>query len=99
MDDRVPARREIIVSSILIVVRASLVAVTRGLVAIRPSLILIARRLVAIRRCLIPVRRRNQKICATCRTDRHRRRLPAVRTHELDHSHALSYEAAEGCQL
>src|SRR5205085_1605271 len=45
--------REIIVSSVLILIRASLIARTRGLVVIRPRLILITHRLVGIRPRLI----------------------------------------------
>jgi hypothetical protein len=47
--------REIVVSRVLILVRASLIAFTRGLVVIRPGLILIARRLVLFGPGLIPV--------------------------------------------
>jgi hypothetical protein len=47
--DRVAARREIVVSSVLILIRAPLIAITRRLVVIRPRLILVARRLVALR--------------------------------------------------
>src|SRR5207237_8666900 len=50
--------REIIVSSVLILIRASLIARTRGLVVIRPRLILITRRLVGIRPRLILISRR-----------------------------------------
>src|SRR5207247_101586 len=46
---------EIIVSSVLILIRASLIARTRGLVVVRPRLILIACRLVVVRPRLIPV--------------------------------------------
>ena len=51
--DRVATGREIIVSSVLILIRASLIARTRGLVVIRPRLILITHRLVGIRPRLI----------------------------------------------
>src|SRR6266508_4979056 len=40
--DRVATRREIIVGSVLILIRASLIALTRRLIVIRPRLILIA---------------------------------------------------------
>src|SRR5206468_11167420 len=55
--DRVATRREIIVGSVLILIRASLIALTRSLVVIRPSLIPITRRLVAITRPLITITR------------------------------------------
>ena len=45
---RVATGRELIVGGVLIVVRASLVALTGRLVVIRPRLILITRRLIAI---------------------------------------------------
>jgi hypothetical protein len=51
----VAARREILVGSVLILVRASLIAFTGALVVIRPRLILITRGLVAIRPRLILV--------------------------------------------
>jgi len=47
--------REIIVSSVLILIRASLIARTRGLVVVRPRLILITRRLVVVQARLILV--------------------------------------------
>jgi hypothetical protein len=49
---------EIVVSCVLILIRASLIAVTPRLVVIRPRLIPITRRLVVIRRRLIPITRR-----------------------------------------
>jgi hypothetical protein len=49
---------EIIISSVLILIRGSLIAVTRRLILVRPSLILIARGLIAITRRLILIRRR-----------------------------------------
>ena len=55
MGASVAAGREIVVGSILIVVRASLVAFTGALVVIGPRLILITRGLVAIRARLILV--------------------------------------------
>jgi hypothetical protein len=60
MCDRVPTGREVIVSSALILIRASLIAPTRGLVVIRPRLILITRHLVAISRPLqtVPISQR-----------------------------------------
>jgi len=62
----IAAGREIIVGSVLIVVRASLIAFTGGLVVIRPRLVLIARRLVVIRPRLIPV---TLGLVAVSRTD------------------------------
>jgi len=56
--DRVATGREIIVGSVLILIRASLIALTRSLVVIRPSLIPITRRLVAITRPLITITQR-----------------------------------------
>jgi hypothetical protein len=61
--------REIIVSSVLILIRASLIARTRGLVVIRPRLILITRRLVGVRPCLILVMPRLMAISRTVITD------------------------------
>jgi hypothetical protein len=55
MDGPVTAGREIIVGSVLILGRASLIAFTGALVVIRPRLILITRGLVPIRRRLILV--------------------------------------------
>jgi hypothetical protein len=55
MGGLVAAGREIIVGSVLILVRASLIAFTSALVVIRPRLILVARGLVAIRPRLILV--------------------------------------------
>src|SRR4051794_8079837 len=49
----VPTSCKIVVGSVLILVRAPLVAVTRGLVMIRPRLILIAHSLIPIRPGLI----------------------------------------------
>jgi hypothetical protein len=46
---------EIVVGSVLILIRTSLIARARSLVVIRPRLILITRRLVLVRRRLIPV--------------------------------------------
>jgi hypothetical protein len=46
--DRVTTGRELIVGSVLILIRASLIALARSLVVVRPGLILITRRLVAI---------------------------------------------------
>jgi hypothetical protein len=48
MGGRVATGRELIVSSVLILVRTSLVTLARRLVVIRPRLILIARRLIVI---------------------------------------------------
>src|SRR6266576_1220736 len=56
--DRVATGREIIVGSVLILIRASLITLTRSLVMIRPSLILITRRLVAITRPLLTITQR-----------------------------------------
>src|SRR6266487_1899018 len=56
--DRVATRREIIVGSVLILIRASLIALTRRLIVVRPRLILIARRLVAITRPLLTITQR-----------------------------------------
>ena len=53
--DRVATRREINVGSVVILIRASLIACVRRLVVIRPRLILITRRLVAITRPLITI--------------------------------------------
>jgi len=55
MDDHVAAGREIIVGSVLILIRTSLIAFTCALVVIRPRLILVAPGLVAIRPRLILV--------------------------------------------
>jgi len=67
--DRVATGREIIVSSVLILIRASLIALTPALVVIRPRLILITRRLVAIRPRLILVTRRLLAITRRAITD------------------------------
>jgi hypothetical protein len=56
--DRVATGREIIVGSVLILIRASLIALARSLVVIRPRLILITRRLVAITCPLLPITQR-----------------------------------------
>jgi hypothetical protein len=56
--DRVATGREVIVGSVLILIRASLIALTRSLVMIRPRLILIARRLVAITCALVAISQR-----------------------------------------
>jgi hypothetical protein len=72
--DRVAAGREIIVGSVLILIRASLITLTRGLVVIRPSLILITRRLVAIPRPLVAISQR----AITHRINRTRRELDAA---------------------
>jgi hypothetical protein len=53
---RVASGREVIVSSVLIIIGASLIAVTRGLIMIRPRLILIACILIAVTRGLIMIR-------------------------------------------
>ena len=45
---------EILIGSMLILIRGSLIALTRRLILIRPSLILITRGLIAITRRLIP---------------------------------------------
>ncbi|HET7353192.1 MAG TPA: hypothetical protein VFJ11_04000 [Gaiellaceae bacterium] len=55
MDDAVAAGREIVVGSVLILIRSSLIAFTGALVVIRPRLILVTRGLVAIRPRLILV--------------------------------------------
>jgi hypothetical protein len=47
---------EIIISSVLILIRGSLIAVTRRLILIRPPLILIARGLITVTRRLILIR-------------------------------------------
>src|SRR5438477_291590 len=52
----VAASREILVGSVLILIRASLIAFTGGLVVVRPRLILITHRLVVIRQRLILIR-------------------------------------------
>jgi hypothetical protein len=51
----VAAGREVVIGSVLILVRASLIAFTGGLVVVRPRLILITHRLVVIRQRLILV--------------------------------------------
>jgi hypothetical protein len=56
--DHVATGRQIIVGSVLILIRASLIALTRSLVVIRPSLILITRRLVALTRPLVAISQR-----------------------------------------
>ena len=63
--------REIVVSRMLILIRASLIAVTPRLVVIRPRLIPITRRLVVIRRRLILITRRVVAIIhgAICASD------------------------------
>jgi hypothetical protein len=48
VNDRVAAPGEVIVGSVLVLVRTSLIALARSLIVIRPGLILVARRLVAI---------------------------------------------------
>jgi hypothetical protein len=53
--DPIATGREIIVSSVLILVRASLIVFTGGLVVVRPRLIQITRRLVVFQPRLIPV--------------------------------------------
>jgi hypothetical protein len=53
VNDRIATRREGIISSALILVRASLISIARRLIVIRPGLILIARRLVAIAESLL----------------------------------------------
>jgi hypothetical protein len=53
MDGPVAASREIIVGSVLILIRTSLITFTGALVVIRPRLILITRGLVVIRPRLI----------------------------------------------
>jgi hypothetical protein len=50
---RVASGREVIVSSVLIIIGAALIAVTRRLIMVRPCLILIACRLIAVTRGLI----------------------------------------------
>jgi hypothetical protein len=55
MGGLVAAGREVLVGSVLILIRASLIAFTGALVVIRPRLILITRSLVAIRVRLILV--------------------------------------------
>jgi len=50
---RVASGREVIVSSVLILIGASLIAVTRRLIMVRPRLILIACSLIAVTRGLI----------------------------------------------
>ena len=50
---RVASGREVIVSSVLIIIGASLIAVTRRLIMVRPRLILIACSLIAVTRGLI----------------------------------------------
>jgi len=58
MGVRVATGREVIVGSMLILIRGSLVALTPRLVEIRPCLILITPRLVEIRPCLSLITRR-----------------------------------------
>jgi hypothetical protein len=53
--DRVATRREITIRSVLILIRASLIALTRSLVTVRPRLILITHRLIAITRFLVAI--------------------------------------------
>ena len=53
--DGIATGGEVIVGSVLILVRGSLIALTRGLIVIRPRLILITRGLVVIRPRLILV--------------------------------------------
>lgn len=78
MGDRVATGREIVVGGVLIVIRASLVAVTRRLVAIGPRLILITRGLIVIRprliliaRGLVAIVRAGQELGATGRAARY----------------------------
>jgi hypothetical protein len=94
MGDSVATGREINVSSLLILVRASLVALARRLVVIRPCLILITRRLVLIRRCLILIARSRKKVGATGRTAWNLGRLATGWTPDLRHSFSLSPERA-----
>jgi hypothetical protein len=93
--DRVATSLEIIVGSVLILIRASLIALTRRLVVIRPSLILITRRLVAITRPLLPttqravtprINRTGRELSAAGRAPRNRCRFAAGWTlHNLHH--------------
>src|SRR5207249_10560896 len=69
ISDRVATGREVIVSSVLILIRTSLIARTPRLVVIRPRLILITPRLVAIRRRLILITRRLGAITHRAITD------------------------------
>ena len=86
MDLRVTAGREIIVGSVLILSRGSLIAFAGALVVIRPRLILIARGLVPIRRRLILVALGLAAINATGRTARNVAHLAAGWTpHEPRH--------------
>jgi hypothetical protein len=66
----VAARREIIVRSFLILVRAPLIAVAGRLVMIRPGLVLIAPRLIAIRGRVILIPRlvaaQIRHLCLSC---------------------------------
>src|SRR5689334_5989550 len=55
---RVATGREFIVGSVLILVRAPLIALARSLVVIRPRLVLIARRLIAITSSLVTLTQR-----------------------------------------
>jgi hypothetical protein len=48
MRDRIAARREVVVGSFLILVRASLIAIAGGLIVIGPGLVLVVRRLIAL---------------------------------------------------
>jgi hypothetical protein len=64
----VAAGRKIVVGSVLILVRASLIAFTGGLVVVRPRLILITRHLVVIRQRLILVTPTRHEFAAAGRT-------------------------------
>ena len=82
IDEPVATGREIIVSSVLILIRASLIARTRRLVVVRPRLILITRRLVVVRPHLILVPPRLTRIrrrLITVLTDGTRQQLVSTR--------------------
>src|SRR5207302_8567327 len=108
--DRVAAGREIIVGSVLILIRASLIALTRSLVVIRPSLILITRRLVAITCPLVAISQRagthlinrtGRELGSARRAPRNPCRFAAGWTlhnlrHDPSHSRATARRATDG---
>jgi hypothetical protein len=82
----VAAGRKIVVGSVLILVRASLIAFTSGLVVVRPRLILITHRLVVIRQRLILVTPTRHEFAAAGRTTGNLGHLAAGWTpHNLRH--------------
>src|SRR5947209_18464348 len=108
MGDCAATRSEIIVRSVLILIRASLVALTRRLVMIRPRLILIARILVALTSRLVTISHRKNAdqvghtirnaFSATDRTARNFGCLPACRTsRDLRHRQRLAGARRRSC--